>query len=162
MTLPSGRTLPSGYVLRPATVADADTITAQREAMFSEMGVGNAEAIANFRPWVEARLASEHYLAWLIEHGGEVVAGAGLMLLDWPPHFSDPNPLRGYLLNVYVGPQHRGRGLARTLTQAAMSESARRGIRVLSLHASKFGRPLYEGLGFVPTNEMWLKSGGPA
>jgi len=155
-------TLPSGYTLRPATPADADTITAQREAMFSEMGVGNPEAIANFRPWVEARLASGSYLGWLIEDGGEVVAGAGLMLLDWPPHFTDPQPLRGYLLNVYAAPLHRGRGLARTLTAEAVAESGRRGIRVLSLHASKFGRPLYEGLGFVPTNEMWLKSEGPA
>lgn len=155
-------TLPSGYILRPATVADADTITAQRKAMFSEMGVENPEAIANFRPWVEARLASGHYLGWLIEAGGEVVAGAGLMLLDWPPHFTDPQPLRGYLLNVYAAPLHRGRGLARTLTAEAVTESGRRGIRVLSLHASKFGRPLYEGLGFVPTNEMWLKSEGPA
>ena len=160
-------TLPSGYTLRPATPADADTITAQREAMFAEMGVESAEAIANFRPWVQSRLDSGYYLGWLVEYGragqeGQVVAGAGLMLLDWPPHFTDPNPMRGYLLNVYADPQHRGRGLARTLTQAAMSESARRGIRVLSLHASRFGKPLYEGLGFVPTNEMWLKSGDPA
>ena len=155
-------TLPSGYTLRPATPADADIVTAQRGAMFAEMGVENGEAIANFRPWVRSRLESGYYLGWLVEYGGQVVAGAGLMLLDWPPHFTDPNPLRGYLLNVYVGTQHRGRGLARTLTQAAMSESARRGIRVLSLHASRFGKPLYEGLGFVPTNEMWLKSGDPA
>ncbi|MGY2895757.1 GNAT family N-acetyltransferase [Deinococcus sp. UYEF24] len=155
-------TLPSGYTLRPATPADADTITAHRAAMFAEMGVGSDEAIANFRPWVQSRLESGYYLGWLVESGGEVVAGAGLMLLDWPPHFSDPNPLRGYLLNVYVGPQHRGQGLARTLTQAAMSESGRRGIRVLAIHASRFGKPLYEGLGFVPTNEMWLKSGDPA
>jgi hypothetical protein len=28
---------------------------------------------------------------------------------------------------------------------------------MVSLHASDFGRPLYESLGFRPTNEMRLK-----
>ena len=41
------------------------------------------------------------------------VASAGLLILDWPPHPFDPEgELRGYLLNVYVEPEYRKRGLA--------------------------------------------------
>lgn len=37
-------------------------------------------------------------------------------------------------------------------------DARRRGIKVVSLHASKFGKPLYERNGFEATNEMilWL------
>ncbi|GGR01620.1 N-acetyltransferase [Deinococcus ruber] len=152
---------PSGYVRRPAVLADAAIIAAQREAMFTDMGVEYREEVAQFAPWVRRHLEAASYLGWLIETGGEVVAGAGLLLLDWPPHFVDPQPLRGYLLNVYVHPAHRGRGLARQLTETAIAETRQRGIRILSLHASEFGRPLYEKLGFTATNEMRLMLENP-
>lgn len=145
---------PQGYTLRAATAGDAELIAAQRERMFIDMGVRYTEAGARFAPWVQPRLQSGDYLGWLAEAGGAVVAGAGLLLLDWPPHFADPQPLRSYLLNVYVEPGHRGRGLARHLTEQAMAETRRRHIRVMSLHASEAGRPVYEKLGFAPTNEL--------
>lgn len=142
--------------MRWATADDAPIISAHRAAMFSDMGVEYREEVAQFTPWVEERLRSGSYLGLFIEQEGEVVAGAGLLLLDWPPHFMDLQPLRAYLLNVYTHPPHRGKGLARALTQAAIAETQRRNIRVLSLHASEAGRPIYEKLGFVPTNEMRL------
>ena len=149
-------TLPEGYALRPATPADAALIAAQREAMFTDMGVDYREDVAQFAAWVQPRLEGQTYLGWFVLAGGEVVAGAGLLLLDWPPHVLDPQPIRGYLLNVYVHPAQRGRGLARTLTEEAIAQTRRRNIRILSLHASEFGRPVYEKLGFTATNEMRL------
>ncbi|WP_424950947.1 GNAT family N-acetyltransferase [Deinococcus sp.] len=148
--------LPHGYTLRPATVGDAALIASQREAMFTDMGTEYTEAVANFTPWVQRHLTAGTYLGWIVEAEGQPVAGAGLLVLDWPPHFSDPQPLRGYLLNVYTHPAHRGQGLARLLTEEAIAETRRRNVRILSLHASEFGRPVYERLGFMPTNEMRL------
>lgn len=155
-------TLPSGYALRPAGVADVALIAAQREAMFTDMGTEYTETVANFSPWVQRHLEAGTYLGWIAEVEGEAVAGAGLLLLDWPPHVIDPQPFRSYLLNVYTHPGHRGRGLARTLTEEAVAETRRRGIVIMSLHASEFGRPIYERLGFVPTNEMRLTLVDPA
>ncbi|GBF07458.1 sortase-like acyltransferase [Deinococcus aerius] len=152
---------PQGYTARPATARDAGLIAAQRAAMFTDMGVEYREEVAGFAPWVEPRLAEGTYLGWIVEAGEEPVAGAGLLLLDWPPHFVDPQPLRAYLLNVYTHPQHRGLGLARLLTETAITETRRRNIRVLSLHASEAGRPIYQTLGFTPTNELRLTLGAP-
>lgn len=148
--------LPTACTIRAATLADAALIAAQREAMFTDMGTEYTEVVAQFAPWVERHLSAGTYLGWIAETDGQPVAGAGLLMLDWPPHFTDPQPLRSYLLNVYTHPQHRGRGLARQLTELAMAETRRRGIKIMSLHASEFGRPIYEKLGFVPTNEMRL------
>jgi GNAT superfamily N-acetyltransferase len=89
-----------------------------------------------------------------------VVAGAGMWLMDFPPHWMDAEPRRAYLLNFYVESAFRGQGLAYELLKTAVEDARRRGIKVVSLHASKFGKPLYERNGFEPTNEMMLTFGG--
>jgi GNAT superfamily N-acetyltransferase len=95
------------------------------------------------------------YYGWLATDAGRPVASAGLLILDWPPHpFDTEGELRGYLLNVYVEPEYRKRGLAHELVARCMGEARRRGIRVLTLHSSQAGRPIYERLGFHSTNEM--------
>ena len=60
-------------------------------------------------------------------------------------------------MNVYVRPDQRGQGLARRLLERVLDECAAHGVTQVSLHASEAGRPLYEKLGFKPTNEMKLK-----
>ena len=77
--------------------------------------------------------------------------------MEFPPHFLDEEPRRAYLLNFYVAPEMRGRGLARELLGLAVAEAKARGIKVVSLHASKFGKPLYERNGFAMSNEMLLR-----
>src|SRR5262249_49694442 len=143
-----------------ATEADAELISEQRRKMFVEMGQPDDEPmqamLRNFLPWVRERLRDGRYLGWLIENGEHVVAGGGMLLMDFPPHWRDPQPLRAYLLNFYVTPEARRRGLAETLLQTATAEAGRRGIKVVTLHASEFGRPLYERNGFAATNEMML------
>jgi len=113
--------------------------------------------VANFVEWVRPRLADGRYIGWLLEDDGAVVGGAGMWLMDFPPHWMDPEPVRAYLLNFYVDPVARGRGLAEMMLKAAVDEARRRGIGVVSLHASRMGRPIYERNGFEGTNEMMLR-----
>jgi len=115
--------------------------------------------VTNFVEWVRPRLADGRYVGWLVQEDEAVVGGAGMWLMDFPPHFLDPEPLRAYLLNFYVAPAARGRGLAETLLKTAVDEARKRGIRVVSLHASRMGRPIYERNGFEGTNEMMLLGG---
>jgi ribosomal protein S18 acetylase RimI-like enzyme len=148
------------FETRMATEADAELISEQRCRMFADSGQGNEarlkEVADNFVPWVRERLSDGRYVGWLTAEDGRVVAGAGMLWMDFPPHWMDPAPVRAYLLNVYVDPEFRGRGLARQLLEMAVNDARRRGIKVVSLHASTFGRPLYERNGFKSTNEMIL------
>lgn len=150
------------FETRRATEADAELIGEQRRRMFEDSGQGNdarlKEVADKFVPWVRERLIDGRYVGWLTEDDGRVVAGAGVLFMDFPPHWMDPEPVRAYLLNVYVDPEFRGRGLARALLEMAVSDARRRGIKVVSLHASTFGRPLYDRNGFKSTNEMILWS----
>jgi ribosomal protein S18 acetylase RimI-like enzyme len=129
--------------------------------MFEAMGRGTeavrAEMGRNFAEWLAPRLADGRYLAWITRDAGQPVASAGLMLLDWPPVPHDPaGTTRGYLLNIFVGPAYRRRGLAQELVGRCMEETRRRGIRVVTLHASEEGRGLYEKIGFHAGYEMQL------
>jgi ribosomal protein S18 acetylase RimI-like enzyme len=145
---------------RTATAADAATITHHRHRMFVDAGRRDTPVhrvmSQNFEPWVLQMISEGKYLGWLTEDDGKVVAGAGLLLLDWPPHPLDPHSTqRGYLLNVYVEPEYRRRKLASHLIEYVLAEARRRKIRVVALHSTDEGRPLYESNGFRQTNEMF-------
>ena len=61
------------------------------------------------------------------------------------------------IVNVYTEPAYRRRGLARRLMVAMLEWAHGEGYGTVSLHASDFGRSLYESLGFKATNEMRLQ-----
>jgi len=147
--------------IRVATVADAAIITHHRRRMFVDAGRSDNHVLdvmaEHFEPWVAVQLEAGKYLGWLAtDAAGQVVGGSGLLLLDWPPHPLDPTSAqRGYLLNVYVEPEHRRQRLASRLIERALAEARRRRIRVVALHSTEAGRRLYESNGFRSTNEMF-------
>ncbi len=144
---------------RSATAADAALISAHRRAMFADMGRTPDSILdamcRNSEPWVTRVIVEGKYAGWIIEDAGKPIASAGLLVLDWPPHPLDPAcEHRGYLLNVFVEPEYRKRGLAHALVDLCMAEARRRHLRVVALHSSDAGRPIYEGFGFRITSEM--------
>lgn len=109
----------------------------------------------HFREWLKPRLRDGSYFGFVMLDDGVPVAGIGLMLIDWPPHPMHPmHEKRGYVLNVFVEPEYRGRGLARELMNLADAEFVRRGVSYAVLHATAKGKPLYQGLGWNGTTEM--------
>jgi GNAT superfamily N-acetyltransferase len=147
--------------LRRATPDDAPTITAQRHQMFADNEL-TTEARYNemdltFEPWVRERLTDGRYVGLFLEENTTILAACGIFFADFPPHFLDPNPIRAYLLNFYTAPEARGRGLATQLLQHAVDECKKANVQVITLHASKFGKPIYEKFGFTQNNEMILR-----
>jgi GNAT superfamily N-acetyltransferase len=113
-----------------------------------------------FRAWLQSKLAAGLYGGWIAETAGAPVGGLGLMEIDWPPHPLHPTQdRRGYILNVFVEPEHRGRGVAGELMRLAREEGRRRGLEMMVLHATAMGRPMYEKLGWTQTAEMSLSLG---
>ena len=153
------------FTTRLAGEEDSALISGHRHRMFVDSGQADdarmTAVIAEFEPWVRERLTTGSYVGWLTSPQGEpakIVAGAGLWLMDFPSHFLDAGSVRGYLLNFCVDPEWRGHGLAYRLLRLAVEETRRRGIGVMSLHASVFGKPLYERNSFKVSNEMLLRN----
>lgn len=149
--------------IRLATLDDVALIVRHRHEMFADNQFGTKAALdamdPAFEAWLRRHLAAGTYIGLLLSEteGGEVLAAGGIYLMDWPPHFLHAEPMRSYLLNFYTAPQARGRGFANAILDAAVKESHRRGASVVTLHASPFGRPIYEKYGFEASNEMMLK-----
>jgi GNAT superfamily N-acetyltransferase len=149
------------YTIRRATADDADTIVAHRRAMFSAMKYRDEQALDAmcevFRPWLIRMMHAGEYLTWFaVLENGSIAAGLGLWLMDWPPHMIGPGARRGNILNVYTSPEHRRQGLARRLMETSLEWCRVHGIGAVILHSSDEGWPLYQSLGFRPTNEMRL------
>jgi GNAT superfamily N-acetyltransferase len=137
---------------------DLELVCRHREAMFREAGQDDAvlrTMTAHFRDWLRPRLRDRSYFGFVMSDGDEPIAGIGLMTIDWPPHPAHPAlDMRGYVLNVYVEPSHRKRGVARQMMALAEAEFARRGVSFAILHATGQGRALYAGMGWSGTTEM--------
>lgn len=144
---------------RQATPEDAPIIAQHRHRMFVDAGRADNGALRRvtdaFETWVGTMLRDGKYMGWFALQDGKVVGGAGFMAMDWPPHPLDPEPHRGYLLNVYVEPEFRRKRIASNLIELALAEARRRKIRVVSLHATEESRRMYESSGFRRTNEMF-------
>jgi len=144
--------------IRALTELDLELVCRHREDMFRD--AGRSEEVLqtmthHFRDWLRPRLCDGRYFGFAMCHNDEPVAGIGLMIIDWPPHPSHPTQdKRGYVLNVYVEPAYRCRGIARESMRFAEVELSKRNVEFSILHATEKGRGLYDGLGWNGTTEM--------
>ena len=147
--------------IREARATDIDLLLHHRREMFREMGyvdrrvLDECESVS--REYFAEALREGWFRAWLAEtEEGLVAGGGGVLLAPWPGGTSGGPPRRAWILNVYVEPAWRRRGIARGILLTAIQWCRAEGLPHVSLHASAEGRPLYESMGFRPTNEMRL------
>lgn len=154
------------FVVRAATIADAAILARHRAAMFRDMGLLSrdlADALIDAsRHYFQEAIPCGEYVGWVAApaaQASDIVAGAGLQLRRALPY---PDPRngeivlgpQGVVLNVYTEPPWRRQGLAALLMRHVLDWTRVKGVKNVVLHASREARPLYEKLGFVPTNEM--------
>lgn len=151
--------------LREATPADITTLVRHRRRMFEDMDAAGSEASdaaglaamdVLYAEQLRVHLRDGRQRAWVIESAGEIVASGTLLFSDWLPRPSDRTQRLAYLHSVYTQPEFRRRGLARRIVETALAACRELGLRRLTLHASDAGRPLYQSMGFLSTNEMRL------
>lgn len=90
---------------------------------------------------------------------GRVVAIAGALIRnDFPAH-TFRNRRYGWIMDVYVLPEFRRRGIARHLTGRTLEWLRGKGVTYVKLYASAQAKSakLYEPFGFAPTNEMAMQ-----
>jgi GNAT superfamily N-acetyltransferase len=154
--------MPEEFVIREATTDDAPEIARQRRLMYEDIGERDAAAleamVASTTSYLRKAIPEGTFRAWLAEtHDRRVVAGGAVLVVASPSRPSDPRPRRASILNVYTCPEYRRRGIARRIMEHMIAWCRDEGFPSVTLHATDAGRPLYESLGFEPSNEMKLK-----
>ena len=162
--------LEPAFQVREATVQDIPLLAGHRAAMFRDMGRlasdGEAALVRATADYFRTALPRGEYLGWVAQSASspsEPIGGAGVQLrsiLPRPGSAGDGIEFgpEAIVLNVYVEPAWRRRGVGEALMRSILTVLAERKVRRIVLHASDEGRRLYERLGFVPTNEMRLAS----
>jgi GNAT superfamily N-acetyltransferase len=152
-------------ILRPAKLADIPVLALFRRLMFEDMAAAEQR---NFDPqelvqmesifieYALARLGGE-LQAWVIEGGDMVVSCAAVSVLPYIPGPGRLDMRIALLHNVQTLPEYRHRGFARRLVETAVEWCREHGFTSVVLNASHAGRPLYESMGFHPTNQMILE-----
>ncbi|PNY80243.1 GNAT family N-acetyltransferase [Deinococcus koreensis] len=143
-------------IIRAATPADAECIALQRYP-----DEADAAARPAYAAWVAGAIQRGLYAGFLALDGDrgaeQIVAGAGLTLLEWGPSRGDPQPWRARIVNVWTHPDWRRRGLAQGLVTRCLDSARQRGVGRVSLGTSAQARGLYGRLGFqASAAEMWL------
>ncbi|MET9440630.1 GNAT family N-acetyltransferase [Streptomyces sp. NPDC006610] len=122
------RITPGGYTVRPATAADVDGARrVMLDTFYNEFGYGYVPQWHHDVVDIEGTyLDVPRHLLLVAVHDGEVVATTGVRSQGprHPPHprwlaERYPYGTTAQLVRVYVRPEHRRRGLARTLVDAA-------------------------------------------
>ena len=161
------RTAPDPAIrIREADAGDIPLLAHHRAAMFRDMGRLAEEAEAALvlatAEYLGEALPRGEYLGWVAEAAGSPtrpIGGVGAQLRSLVPRPAAGGIERGpeaIILNMYVEPAWRRRGVGDALLRSVLAALAERRVRRIVLHASEQGRRLYERLGFVPTNEMRL------
>lgn len=157
MTLAKGTSL---VRVRLASAEDQATVARMRVAFLEDDDLGHGmasdELQAVTRAFVDEAHGDGSLVSWLADDGDECV-GIVSMLVAWaPPRPSDLRSKRAYVINMYVLPSHRRRGLAQVLLDALLEGCRERDLRTLHLYATPAGRPLYERNRFT-TNDAWME-----
>jgi ribosomal protein S18 acetylase RimI-like enzyme len=108
------------------------------------------------RRFLELRHRSGNLQSWIAEEDRRCVGIVSMLILDMPPRPDEPRTREGYVVNMYVDPADRGRGIGRALFDACIASAPEGGLRRVVLHATDAGRPLYETAGFRP-NDDWME-----
>jgi ribosomal protein S18 acetylase RimI-like enzyme len=147
--------------IREGTPTDLELLAHMRlEFLIERTGTPLDEVLATVaeptRAYLQERAAAGDLWAWFAEDGGECVGAVAVVIDHTPPRPGDLRVRQGHVLSMYVRPERRREGIGRRLLSAAVDAARARDLRMLVLHATADGRPLYEALGFADPGD-WME-----
>lgn len=147
-----------------AAVEEDDEILAEHFLrMWRDIGVSDADiivtAVEDTKTFIRRARLDLDFKGFIARSDGFPIGAACCQKLTSAYPMVTTNILgkRGYIWGVYVEPGFRKRGVARELVGKCFDHLSSVGCEEVFLHASQYGRSLYERMGFQTTNEMAIK-----
>ena len=100
--------------------------------------------------------ADNTLVEWVAEEDGKIVGTAAILFFEFPPAFTNPSGIKGYITNMFTVPEYRGQGLASELLKKVLDEARSRSVKNILLAASDMGKPVYKNVGFEEAGD-WMK-----
>lgn len=142
---------------RLATTDDMELLIDFRKRLLVEEGqIVSSNIDEQLRSFFEKQLNSDQFVQWIIEEEKSAIATGGIQFISFPPSYSNPTGIRGYILNMYTAPESRGRGLAKQLVERLLADATERNVHHIFLISSPMGKPLYKKIGFKE-NDIYME-----
>lgn len=147
--------------IRRATPDDADALTRLRWEF--RAGIGTAREtedgfVARCARWMRGRLGGGAWRAWVVEMDGGIVGTAWLEMIEKMPNPVTEFEVHGYVTNVYLRDDLRGRGAGSRLLTAVLDECVAAGVHAAILWPTERSRALYARFGFEDRGEVMIRT----
>jgi len=135
-------------------------IIRHRVEMFRSMGWNNLDlkiVETTTRNYLEEKWDTKNPEVILKQVDSNIVGGCAIAFYSVLPDNRNLSGKCGYILNMFIEPEYRGRGYATELIQHIIEISLSRGINKLSLHDTEMSRGIYEKNGFFRSQNYYQK-----
>ncbi len=146
---------------RKATIGDIDLLTRTRiEVLRAANGLSDdtdmTEVEHQSYEYYQKALREGTHSAYLVFDGDRFAGAGGISYYQVMPTFHNPSGNKAYIMNMYTRPEYRRQGIARRMLDMLINDAKAKGIRFITLEATRMGRPLYENAGFVPMKDEMI------
>ena len=147
-------------IWKKASAADLDTLVETRVEVLRAANklddtADMSEVEARSREYYTGALADGTHTAYLVFDGDDFVGAGGVSYYTVMPTYHNPSGRKAYIMNMYVRPQYRRRGIAIKTLDLLVRDARERGVELISLEATDMGKPLYERYGFVRMSDEY-------
>ena len=135
---------------RIATLSDCEALTNLRMRMRKELDTDFASELiyAETLDFFKRNIKNGTHIAFICEQDKQMIATVGITLFEIMPTTKHPNGKVARLMNMYVEPYYRSKGIAKELLNRVMVYAEEHHIGKVMLNPSQMGKSLYENYGF--------------
>lgn len=145
-------TIMNEIIYQRANIRDVDILTEMRiEVLRAANELRADEDMAVIKEesfyYYTKSLSNGDHTAYLVYEGECVVGCGGISYYRVMPTYHNPSGKRAYIMNLYVYPEYRRRGIATNLVQLLLKEACSKNVRHITLEVTGV-YSVYEKLGF--------------
>ena len=157
-----GQHVVRAYELSYARREDIDLLAEHRKKMWLDIHPEYEKEVKatekETKKWIGDQLSKGNLVGLVVRTAdGEAVGSGCIWLREEQPRPTSMRLVVPYLMSMYTVERFRRQGVASLIVKGALKWCREKNYDRIVLHASKDGRPVYEGLGFEPSNEMRFK-----
>lgn len=147
-------------IWKKADINDLDTLTETRVEVLRaanklDSSADMSEVESRSREYYIKALADGSHTAYLVYEDDCFVGAGGVSYYTVMPTYHNPSGEKAYIMNMYVRPEYRRRGIAIKTLDLLVRDARDRGVSLISLEATDMGKPLYEKYGFVRMSDEY-------
>ena len=148
------------YQIRLATSGDWNALAEMRYRLRTELESATeprSRFVRRCTSWIRKRFdsGSSQWRCWVVDDGKQLLGHVCLQVFEKMPNPVNEPEIHTYVINFYIVPEKRHRGLGKKLLNKALSWCRGQGTDAVILWASPASKSLYRRCGFIQSADLF-------